>query len=161
MYEPKTIDILADALVLLKDIKPALTDKNVDNFISGVAEAREVLKGKQEVDKRLQQAIEIEASNEIIQKDNIEMAKALAKREDAVNARELAVKGVEADNAKNAEINAQNAKKNEVKAAELEAAQAVLTVKQETVKADLEAAAAAKKKAEARLAALNNVPAEE
>jgi uncharacterized protein (UPF0335 family) len=64
MYDTKSIDLVAEGLKFLQDIKPLLdSPERVQDFISGVAEAKQFLANAQEIEARLDRAEKLEVKN--------------------------------------------------------------------------------------------------
>lgn len=159
MYQGNAIDALMEVAKFGKEIAPVLADPTkLDDFIVGLADAREVLANRAVVDQKY-------ADAEAMEKTNLDAAADLKIREDELtgklndysNAMDIyraaqAQLGIDQQKAlDDAAANATDKSNNDAR-------QKVIDDRESTIKDDLDAAADAKQKALDRLAALNNVP---
>lgn len=159
MYQANAIDALMEVAKFGKEIAPVLADPTkLDDFIVGLADAREVLANRAVVDQKY-------ADAEAMEKTNLDAAADLKIREDELtgklndysNAMDIyraaqAQLGIDQQKAlDDAAANATDKSNNDAR-------QKVIDDRESTIKDDLDAAADAKQKALDRLAALNNVP---
>lgn len=158
MYPPSQIDTLIAAVQTAKDLKEAMTDGNLDNFVAGLKDAKETIIQADEIKQQLQEAVEVEAANKVTQQAIDDANDKLGERENTVSDRESAVADGEKKNKADAEKNAEDAARNQKLADALAGQKATQDEREDTIQADLDAAAEAKQKAQDRLAALNKVP---
>ena len=141
-------EILLKAATAMLELKPLLEPKNLEKAIQGLEGAKETLKKKSEIDNKLQQAIDLEEANNNLLAQITEDQKALEVANSALAAREKAVKDSEVIITKDMERNEKERAAIEKLQIDLDRCIAIIKKKEETIDADLEAAAEAKKKAQ-------------
>lgn len=157
MFEMQNADIALGLLQFLKGVKPLFEGESLDNVITGLAEAKKTIAEKDAV-----VALINESNAKIVEanqaEENARQAKAdLQSALDSIANREGQLRDDRASIQPGLDKNIEDAAANDTREKDLNARQAVIEAREATILADLESASEAKKKAQDRLALLNQV----